>query len=144
MLLETYLVQGEARVAGDGEVEVEGGVHDLLGGVAEGVGGADAAEALADKEDAVDEQAVGGPLDLEVAEEGVGAEEGEDLVEDVVRLRVRVRRLAGGQGGVRRWQDVGWPARLGAQGEEGHVSDQAREGRVRVEHGVVGLFVPVG
>lgn len=77
---ETYLVQGEARVAGYGEVKVEGGVHDLLGGVADAVGGADLAEALADEQDAVDQQAVGGPLDLEVAEERVGPEQQQRLV----------------------------------------------------------------
>lgn len=111
------MVQGERGVTRDGEVEVEGGVEDVLGGVAEGVVGSDLAEALADEEDAVDEEAVGGALDLEVAEEGVGAEEGEHLVEDVVRLGVRVRALARGHGRARLRQHVGRAARLGAQWE---------------------------
>jgi hypothetical protein len=46
----------------------------------------DLAEDLAHVQDAVDHDAVGGPLDLEVAEKGVCAEQGEDLVEGVVRL----------------------------------------------------------
>jgi len=46
------------------------------------------AEAVADEEDEVDEDAVGLALDLEVAEERVGAEEGEALVDDVRLGRV--------------------------------------------------------
>lgn len=40
----------------------------------------DLSQYLANVQDAVDEDAVGGSLDLEVAEECVGAEEGKDLV----------------------------------------------------------------
>ncbi len=39
---------------------------------------------VADVEDAIDEDAVCGAFDFEVAEEGVGAEEGEDFVEGIV------------------------------------------------------------
>lgn len=46
--------------------------------------GFDFGEAVGDEKDAVDEHAVGRTLDLEVAEERVGAEEGEDLIEAVV------------------------------------------------------------
>lgn len=46
----------------------------------------DLAQYLAHKQDAIDHDTVGGTLDLEVAEECVGAEEGEDLIERVVRL----------------------------------------------------------
>jgi len=40
----------------------------------------DLSQYLANVKDAIDEDTVGGPLDLEVAEECVGAEEGKDLV----------------------------------------------------------------
>lgn len=49
----------------------------------------DLAQTLADKEDPVDKHAVGGAVDLEVAEQDIGAEEGEDLVYAVVRLAIR-------------------------------------------------------
>ena len=53
-------------------------------------------EAVGDKEDEDDEQAVGGALDLEVAEERVRAEEVEGLVNDVCRVRVRcTARMSG-------------------------------------------------
>lgn len=102
--------------------------------------GADLAEALADEEDAVDEQAVGGALDLEVAEEGVGAEEREHLVEDVVRLGVRVRALAGWDRRAGLRQHVRWAPGLGAEGQQGEVADETRDVGVVVEHGVVGLW----
>lgn len=97
----------------------------------------DLAQAVAQEPDAVDEQAIGGALDLEVAEEGVGAEEGEDLVEDVVALGVRVRGFKGGQR--YRRQGVGRTAGLCPQRQEGEVADEARRVGVIVEDGVVGL-----
>lgn len=120
-----YLVEGEAWIAGDGKVEVERQVVDILGGIASRGLGLDLGQAVADEPDAVDEQAVGGALDLKVAEEGVGAEQGEDLVEDVVALAVRVGRLVGRQRRRRDREGVGGPARLGPEGEEREVADQA-------------------
>lgn len=136
---QTHLVQGPARVAGDGELQVEGQVHDILGGGPDVGGGLDLGQAVADEPDAVDEQAVGVALQLEVAEEGVCAEEGEDLVEDVVALGLGVGRLVGGQGRVGEGQRVGGPAGLCAQGQQGEVPDQARLVGVGVEDGIVGL-----
>lgn len=65
--------------------------------------------------------AVGGALDLEVAEEDVGAEEGEGFVEDVVGFGFGVDFEgvgAGGEGG----EGVGWATGFGAEGEEGEVA----------------------
>jgi hypothetical protein len=50
----------------------------------------DLGQAIADKPDSIDKQTVGGTLDLEVSEECVGAEEGEDLVKDIVAIAVGV------------------------------------------------------
>ena len=44
---------------------------------------ADLSKAVGDEEDEDDEETVGWTLDLEVAEEGVGAEEVESLVNDI-------------------------------------------------------------
>lgn len=69
--------------------------------------------ALANEKDAVDKQAIGGALDLEVAEKSVGTEEREDFVELVVGLAVRVdvqEVRARGEWG----EDVGGSARTGA------------------------------
>jgi len=46
----------------------------------------DLAQHLADVQDAIDEHAVGWALNFEVAEEGVCTEEGEDLVQGIIRL----------------------------------------------------------
>jgi len=45
-------------------------------------------ETVGDEEDEDDEEAVGGALDLEVTEEGVGTEEVEGLVDDVRSVEV--------------------------------------------------------
>jgi hypothetical protein len=45
-------------------------------------------QALRDKQRPVDKHAVGGPVDLKVAEEDIRAEEGQDFVDAVVRLAV--------------------------------------------------------
>lgn len=119
-------------------MQVERQVHDLLLRVAGRGGGLDLGEAVAEEPDAVDEQAVRGALDLKVAEKRVGAEERNDLVENVVAVRVRVRRLVGGQRRARQRQRVGRAADLGAQRQEREVADEARLG-LRVEDGVVGL-----
>ena len=78
-------VERKVGVAGDGEA-VHGervehlGRLDLAGQRARG---ADLGKAVRDEEDEDYEEAIGGPLDLEVAEEGVGAEEVEGLVDNV-------------------------------------------------------------
>ena len=59
-------------------------------GLPQAHGGPNLTQAIRYEEDAVDEDAVGGALDLEIAEEGVGAEEGYRLVQDIVVLTVRV------------------------------------------------------
>jgi hypothetical protein len=135
----TNLVQGETGITRDGKVEVQREVIHLLAGLAQSGIGLDPLQAVADEPDAVDEQAVGGALDLKVAEEGVCAEEAEDLVEDVVALALDLGGLVRGKRRVREGQDVGRAAGLGAQGEEGEVADEAGRVGVRVEVGVVGL-----
>lgn len=77
---QTYLVQGPARVTGDGKVRVEGQVRDILGGLPHVGGGLDLGQAVGHEPDAVHQEAIGVALDLEVAEEGVCPEEGKDLV----------------------------------------------------------------
>lgn len=52
--------------------------------------GGELLQTVGEEEDAVDEEAVGRALDLEVAEEGVGAEEGEGFVDGVIGGRVWV------------------------------------------------------
>lgn len=81
----------------------------------------DDAQGLADEEDAIDEDAVGGALDLKVAEEGVGAEEGEDLVDGVVRLVRRLDRQLRHVGG-QRGQLQRRAARAGAQRQQREVA----------------------
>lgn len=73
-------------------------------------------------QDPIDQQPVGRALDLEVPEESVGAVEGEDFVEGVVGLVVRVRGRFG-RGCVRGegWEGVGGAAGAGAKGGEGEV-----------------------
>lgn len=48
----------------------------------------DLPEAFADEQSSVDKHAVGGAVDLEVSEEYIGTEEGEDLVDAIVGLAV--------------------------------------------------------
>lgn len=117
-----YLVQGPPRVAGDGKVGVQRQVHDILPRAPRVGARLDLAQAVADEPDAVHEQAVRGALDLKVAEEGVGAEQRQHLVEYVVRVAVRVGRLVGGERRGGRREGVGGAAGLGAQGEEGEVA----------------------
>jgi hypothetical protein len=50
----------------------------------------DLGQAIADKPDSIDKQTVGRALNLEVSEKCVGAEESEDLVEDIVAITVGV------------------------------------------------------
>jgi len=92
-----YLIQRPRRVAGQGEVQIERQVLHLLGRLAQGRVWLDLGQAVRHEPDAVDQQAVGGALDLKVAEEGVCAEEREHLVEYVVRLGVGIGRLVGRQ-----------------------------------------------
>ena len=83
-------VEGEVGVAGDGEVVDGEGVERLgrLELTRDGLRCADLGEAVGDEEDEDDEEAIGGAFNLEVAEEGVGAEEVEGLVDDVGFRRV--------------------------------------------------------
>ena len=83
--------------------------------------GGEFGQAIGEEEDAVDEEAVGGAFDLEVAEEGVGAEEGQDFVEDVVGFRVGVD-VQGGRGGGERRERVCRATGFGSEGEEGEVA----------------------
>ncbi len=133
-----YLVQGPRRVTRQRKVQIQRQVHDVLLRIAHRGIRLDLRETVAQEPDAVDEEAVRRALDLKVAEKGVGAEERDDLVEDVVAVRVRVRRLGGGQWRVRERERVGRAADLGAQREQREVADEARVG-LRVEDGVVGL-----
>ena len=69
-------VEGEVGVAGDGEV-VNGERVERLGRLEltrDSLRCADLGEAVGDEEDEDDEEAIGGPFNLEVAEEGVGTE----------------------------------------------------------------------
>lgn len=141
---ESYLVQRPCRVTGHGKVGVQRKVHDILGSGPNVGGGLDLAEALAHKEDAVYEQAVGVALDFEVAEEGVGPEQRQGLIQDIVALRLGVGRLVGREGRVREGERVGGPAGLGAQGQEGKVPDQPWRIWVGVENGIVGLEGEMG
>ena len=83
----------------------------------------DLPDQLAHEQDPVYEDPVGGPLDLEVAEECVGAEEGENLVERVVGLVgcIDCEGVDGGVGG-ESGELEGGAAGVGAEGEEGEVS----------------------
>lgn len=78
--VKTDLVQRPAWITGNGKVRVEGKVRDILGSIPNVGGRLDLGQAVADEPDSVNEQPVGGSLNLEVAEEGVGAEKREDLV----------------------------------------------------------------
>lgn len=91
-------------------------------------GGLDSAEAVRDKENAVDKSAVCGALDLKVAEEGVCAEKVKGLVENIVVIGAR----------------VGGPAEAGAQGQHGKVSHDAVVGAADKEGGVVSLELLIG
>ena len=84
-------IQCEVGVTGDREVIDSEGVEGLarLELRRRGALCAELCEAVGDKEDKDDEQAVGGALDLEVAEEGVGTEEVKCLVYDIRRVGVR-------------------------------------------------------
>ena len=78
-------IERKVGVAGDGEA-VHGECVEHLGRLdlaGQRARGADLGKAVRDEEDEDYEQAIGGALDLEVAEEGVGAEEVEGLVDDV-------------------------------------------------------------
>jgi hypothetical protein len=116
------LVERKTGLAGQTELLEREVCEEFLGG--RGVGIAlrrEFLQALGEEEDPVDEQAVGRAFDLKVAEEGVGAEEGEDFVEDVVGFGVWVdveRRDRGWERG----QRVGGAARFGPQREEGEVA----------------------
>jgi hypothetical protein len=136
---KTYLVERPCRVSRNSKVEVKRQVQNILLGIAQRSLGSDLCQTIADEPDSIHEQTVGRALDLKVSEECVGAEKGEDLVEDVVALAVGVGRLVGRQGrrGVR--QSVGRTSGLGTEREERKVADYAGDVGVIVEDGVVCL-----
>jgi hypothetical protein len=135
----SYLVQRPRRVAGQRKIQIQRQVLHLLGRLAQGRVGLDLGQAVGHEPDAVHQQPVGGALDLKVAEEGVSAEQRQHLVQDVVALRVGVRRLVGGEGLVRERERVDGAADLGAEREEREVADQPGGWLGGVEDGVVGL-----
>lgn len=96
-------------------------------------------QAVADIPDSVHEQTIGGTLNLEVAEEGICAEEREDLVQDIVALVVGIGRFMGRERRRGLRESVGGSTSLGAQRKEGEVADEAGRIGVGVEDGVVGL-----
>jgi hypothetical protein len=114
------LIQREPRLSGDRKL-FQRAVDERFLRRAAVRGGLHFGQTVRHEEDAVDEKAVGGAFDFEVAEEGVGAEEGEDFVEDVVGFGVRVDVEWVGGGG-QRGEGVGGAAGFGAEGEEGEVS----------------------
>jgi len=135
----TYLIQRPPRIARKSEIHIQRQVHDILGGISCGSSRLDLGQAIRHEPDAVDQQPVGWALDLKVAEEGVCAEDGEHLVEDVVAFGVLVGGFAGGQ--VRdRGEGVRWAAEPGSEREEGEIAYQPGLGGVIVEDGVVGLL----
>ena len=83
-------IERKVGVAGDGEVVDSEGVQCLcrLELAGHRLCGTELGEAVGDEEDEDNEEAIGGALDLEVAEEGVGTEEVESLVDDVCFGRI--------------------------------------------------------
>ena len=78
-------IQSKVSIPRDGEI-VHSERVEQLGGLKlarDSLRRADLSKAVGDEEDEHDELAVRGALDLEVAEEGVGAEEVERFVDDV-------------------------------------------------------------
>ena len=75
---------------------------------------------LAHKQYSVDQETIGGAFDLEVAEEGVGAEEGEYFVQGVVGFAVGVNVNIGEVGDRRK--GVGWATGFGAEGKDAEVA----------------------
>jgi hypothetical protein len=130
------LIEWEACVAWDREVGVQSNVVDRLYcrvsckislgmenrtyllRIPPGHAWPDLAQHFAHIEDTVDHHTIGGTLDLEVSEEGVGAEESENLVQGVVRLVCGIdgelchvcgeeRQLDGGSTGARPEREEG-------------------------------------
>lgn len=83
------LVEGKPGLAGDAEL-LEGAVDQGLLGGARVHRRLHLGQTVGHEEDAVDQHAVRGAFDLKVAEERVGAEQRQDLVEAVVGFRVWV------------------------------------------------------
>lgn len=85
------------------------------------------AQALGDEQRSIDEHTVGGAVDLEVAEQNIGPEERQDLVDTVVGLAV------GGHFGIgvrrERREGVCGAASAGAEGEDGEIACRS-EGEV--------------
>jgi hypothetical protein len=137
------LVQWEPSISRDREVGVERQVHDGLTilvrplpslpllwthllGLSPRHARLDLAKDFAHKQDAINHNAVGGTLDLEVAKEGVCAEKGQDLIERIVRL---VRSIDGelGDVGWKRWELLCGAAGSCAERKKGEVAWQSCE-----------------
>ena len=82
----------------------------------------DPTQTLPNPQDPINQQSIRGTLDLEVAEEGVGAVQVEDFVERVVAFVVGADGYVGGCGCGQGGEGVGWAAGAGSEGEEGDVS----------------------
>lgn len=81
----------------------------------------DLPEAIADEQGSVNKHAIGGAVDLKVAEEDIGTEKGEDLVDAIVGLAVgsgvHVRSI-----GRKRGQGVCGPASASTQRQDREVA----------------------
>lgn len=136
---KTNLVERPCRVSRNSKVKVKRQVQNILLSITQRSLGSDLCQTIADKPDSIHEQTVGRTLDLKVAEECVGAEEGEDLVEDIVALTVGVGRLVGRQRRRGVGEGVGRASGLGTEREEREVADYAGDVGIIVENGVVCL-----
>jgi hypothetical protein len=97
----------------------------------------DLAQTLRDPQDTIDQHTVRRPLDLEIAEQRVGPEQRERLVQNVVAFAVRVHVELTHARRQRR-KRVRRSAGLGAESGEAEVADDTGIG-VAEECGVVGL-----
>jgi len=84
-------IERKGGIAGDGEIVHREGVQGLVRFKLAGHGAhrANLGETIGDEEDEDDEGAIGGAFDLKVAEEGVGTEQVECLVDHVSLRRIR-------------------------------------------------------
>ena len=115
-------IQREACISRNRKIGVESHSHDSLLGIAPAHARPNLGQDLLHEQNAVDQDAVGGPLDLEIAEECVCAEEEEHFIQRVVRF---VRAVDGKVCDV--WRELRkldcGTAGAGAKGEEGKVAD---------------------
>jgi hypothetical protein len=86
----THLVKRPSWVARNSKVKVKCQVVHILLSITQGSSRADLGQTITDKPDSIHKQTVGRALDLKVAEECVGAEESENLIENIVAVAVRI------------------------------------------------------